>query len=240
MGMSCKGGGTMKKVCNSIKLAEYMKRNNIDSFFSNDMKPYMELIFFKKNEFICRENEEIDYLFFFVEGKAKAFNTLSNGKSVLLCFYDSLQLLGDVELIHSQKTASNVQVMADSYCVGLPLGKVRNQLFHDAKFLRCICGSLAHKLNRLSKNSTINLLYPLENRLASYMLAAGERAVQHGNRIVFSGNLTETAELLGTSYRHLLRTLNIFCDKEVIKKNNGCFEVVNVDVLRELAADVYK
>ncbi|PEL95777.1 hypothetical protein CN628_29550, partial [Bacillus pseudomycoides] len=33
--------------------------------------------------------------------------------------------------------------------------------------------------------------------------------------------------------------LNIFCDKEVIKKNNG-FEVVNVDVLRELAADVYK
>lgn len=60
MGMSCKGGGTMKKVCNSIKLAEYMKQNNIDSFFSNDMNPYMELIFFKKNEFICRENEEID------------------------------------------------------------------------------------------------------------------------------------------------------------------------------------
>ncbi|CJJ19098.1 Cyclic AMP receptor-like protein [Streptococcus pneumoniae] len=117
---------------------------------------------------------------------------------------------------------------------------MRNQLFHDAKFLRCICGSLAHKLNRLSKNSTINLLYPLENRLASYMLAAGERAVQHENRIVFSGNLTEIAELLGTSYRHLLRTLNIFCDKEIIKKNDGCYEVVNVDVLRELAADVYK
>ncbi|MDR2995644.1 MAG: cyclic nucleotide-binding domain-containing protein [Bacillus cereus] len=229
----------MKKVCNSNKLADYIKRNNIDSFFSNDMKPYMELIFFKKNEFICRENEEIDYLYFFVEGKAKAFNTLSNGKSVLLCFYDSLQLLGDVELIHSQRITSNVQVMVDSYCVGLSLGKVRNQLFHDAKFLRCICGSLAHKLNRLSKNSTINLLYPLENRLASYMLVAGEE-VQHGNRIVFSGNLTETAELLGTSYRHLLRTLNAFCDKGIIQKNNGCFEMMDVDVLREWAADVYK
>ena len=56
----------MKKVCNSIKLAEYMKKNNIDSFFSHDMKPYMELIFFKKNEFICRENEEIEYLFLFI------------------------------------------------------------------------------------------------------------------------------------------------------------------------------
>ncbi|MES9698046.1 cyclic nucleotide-binding domain-containing protein [Bacillus sp. JJ927] len=230
----------MRKICNSNKLADYIKHNNIDAFFSSDMKPYMELIFFKKNEFICRENEEIDYLYFFVEGKAKAFNTLSNGKSVLLCFYDSLQLLGDVELIHSQKISSNVQVMVDSYCVGLPLGKVRNQLFHDATFLKCICGSLAQKLHRLSKNSTINLLYPLENRLASYMLAAGERAEQYDNRIVFNGNLTETAELLGTSYRHLLRTLNSFCDKEVIKKNNGCFEVMNIEVLRELAADVYK
>ena len=49
------------------------------------MKPYMELIFLKRMS-LFRENEEIDYLFFFVEGKAKAFNTLSNGKSVLLCF----------------------------------------------------------------------------------------------------------------------------------------------------------
>lgn len=61
----------MKKVCNSIKLAEYMIQNNIDSFFSNDMKPYMELIFFKKNEFICRENEEIDYLYFLLKEKRK-------------------------------------------------------------------------------------------------------------------------------------------------------------------------
>lgn len=80
----------MKKVCNFIKLVEYMKKNNIDLFFSYDMKLYMKFIFFKKNEFICRENEEIDYLFFFVEGKVKVFNILSNGKFVLLCFYDSL------------------------------------------------------------------------------------------------------------------------------------------------------
>ena len=74
------------------------------------MQPYMELIFLKRMSLFV-ENEEIDYLYFFVEGKAKAFNTLSNGKSVLLCFYDSLQLLGDVELIHSQRITSNVQVI---------------------------------------------------------------------------------------------------------------------------------
>lgn len=230
----------MKKISNSHKLDDYVRQNHIESFFSNDMKSYMELLLFKKNEHICKENEDIHYLYFFVEGKAKAYSTLSNGKSVLLCFYDGLQILGDVELIHSQKTTSNVQVMADSYCIGLPLEKVREQLIHDATFLRCICSSLAQKLNRLSKNSTINLLYPLENRLASYILATGERVTHYEQRIIFNGNLTETSELLGTSYRHLLRTLNTLCDKSVIKKNNGCFEVTNMGLLKEFAADIYK
>ncbi len=238
--MSYKGGGCMKKICNSHKLDDYVQKNKIASFFSNDMKSYMELLLFKKNEHICKENEDIHYLYFFVEGKAKAYNTLSNGKSVLLCFYDSLQILGDVELIHSQKTASNVQVMVDSYCIGIPLEKVRKRLLQDATFLRCICGSLSHKLNRLSKNSTINLLYPLENRLASYILVTGERLIHNEQRIIFNGNLTETSELLGTSYRHLLRTVNTLCDKSVIRKNNGYFEVTNIGLLKELAADVYK
>lgn len=147
----------------------------------------MELLLFKKNEHICKENEEIHYLYFFVEGKAKAYNTLSNGKSLLLCFYDGLQVLGDVELIHSQKTSSNVQVMEDSYCIGIPLEKVRVQLLHDATFLRCICDSLAEKLNRLSKNSSINLLYPLENRLASYILATGESVIHKEKRLYLMG-----------------------------------------------------
>ncbi|MEN1936609.1 transcriptional regulator YeiL [Paenibacillus sp. 102] len=230
----------MKKIRNSYKLDEFVKQNNMESFFSNDMKSYMELLLFKKNEHICKENEDIHYLYFFVEGKAKAYNTLSNGKSVLLCFYDSLQVLGDVELIHSQKTASNVQVMADSYCIGIPLEKVRERLLQDATFLRYICGSLSQKLNRLSKNSTINLLYPLENRLASYILATGERLTYNEQKIIFNGNLTETSELLGTSYRHLLRTLNTLCDKSIIRKNKGYFEVINLDFLKELGADVYK
>lgn len=50
----------------------------------------------------------------------------------------------------------------------------------------------------------------------------------------------EIVELLGMSYWYLLCILNVFCDKEIIKKNDGCFEVVNVEVLRELVVDVYK
>ncbi|MEH7460466.1 hypothetical protein V7183_25690, partial [Bacillus sp. JJ1127] len=66
----------MKKISNSHKLDDYVRQNHIESFFSNDMKSYMELLLFKKNEHICKENEDIHYLYFFVEGKAKAYSTL--------------------------------------------------------------------------------------------------------------------------------------------------------------------
>lgn len=230
----------MKQIYDKAKLHEYIQQYHIDTFFSSDMSPYMELLLFKKNEHICKENEDIHYLYFFIEGRLKAYNTLSNGKSLLLCFYEGLQFIGDVEIVHARKTSANVQAIHDSYCIGIPLDKVRGKLLQDATFLRCICDSLSRKFSRLSKNSSINLLYPLENRLASYILATGERTVHDDKQFIFSGNLTEISELLGTSYRHLLRTLHALSDKEVIRKRDGYFEIIDMKHLKELAADIYK
>ena len=201
----------------------------------------MELVLFKKNEYICRENEDINYLFFFVEGKAKVYTTLSNGKSLLLCFYQEFKVLGDLELMNSQTASTNVQVIEDAYCIAISLEKAKSYLFNDVKFLRYVCASLSEKLNRCSKNSSINLLFPLENRLASYILVTGESIDNNEKKTIkFNENLTEISELLGTSYRHLLRTLNILCVKGAMVKKDNCFEVVDEMILRKLAADLYK
>lgn len=231
----------MKKINDLAMLDNYIAKHHIAEFFSQDITPYMELFLFKRNEYICREDESIYYLFFLVDGKAKVFTTLSNGKSLLLCFYGPLQLLGDVEMIKVQNATSNVQIIEDTYCIGIPLAKVRELLLDDAKFLRFICDSLGGKLNRCSKNSSINLLYPLENRIASYILATGVTVKSNGKSImVFDENLTQIAELLGTSYRHLLRTLNTLCSKGAMVKKDTYYEVTNEPILKSLAADLYK
>ncbi len=84
------------------------------------------------------------------------------------------------------------------------------------------------------KNSSINLLYPLENRLASYILATGERIDNNEEIIKFNENLTEIAELLGTSYRHLLRTLNNLSCKGAIRKKINYFQVLDEKILKSL------
>lgn len=69
-------------------------------------------------------------------------------------------------------------------------------------------------------NSSINLLYPLENRLASYI---NELLLINNNEslyVDFDESLVNIAEHLGSSYRHLLRTLNVLCEKEVLQKDD--------------------
>ncbi|WP_341876690.1 transcriptional regulator YeiL [Defluviitalea saccharophila] len=231
----------MKAINDVYKRNRYIEKYKINQLFSEDMSPFMELFLFKSGEFICKENEEISYVFFFVEGKAKVYITLSNGKSLLLCFYQNFTILGDVELVEKKNASTNVQAIEDVYCIGISLERARGYLLNDPKFLRTICNSLGGKLVRCSNNSSINLLYPLKNRLASYILVAGKPIDQKENRgIEFYGNLTEIAELLGTSYRHLLRTLNELTEMRVLKKKNSSYEVIDLEQLRKLAGDLYR
>lgn len=69
--------------------------------------------------------------------------------------------------------------------------------------------------------------------MASYILSNKEKNT-------FKENLTETAELLGASYRHLLRTLNSLCSKSIIKKTKNYYEIIDEEVLRGLAEDLYE
>ncbi|MFR1707377.1 MAG: transcriptional regulator YeiL [Clostridium sp.] len=226
----------MNKVKNLKLMNKYIEKYNIDHIFSSSMREHMELFNFKRGQCICKEDEDINYLFFFVEGKAKVYINLKNGKSLLLCFYYPFMVLGDLELINRTKASTTMEVIDDTYCIGLPFNKVREELLNDAKFLRFICSSLGNKMDSSSRNGSINLLYPLENRLASYIMAT----MGNENRIEFDETLTEIAELLGTSYRHLLRTINNLVSKGILRKDKAGYEVIDEEMLSSLAIDLYK
>lgn len=234
----------MKRLNDNRLLNRYIAKYRINEKFGIDMKTNMELLVFDKNEYICKADEKLEYLLFFVEGKAKVYASLSNGKSLLLCFYKPFMVIGDAEFLQSETATSNVQAIDETYCVGISMDKIRRLMLDDSKFLKYMCSCLGEKLIRSSKYSSINLLYPLESRLASYILATTSCDSSTGRgeevRIVFDGNLSEVSELLGTSYRHLLRTLGTLCSRGAIKKNAGCYEVLSIDKLEKLAGDLYE
>lgn len=230
----------MQRIEDQSKLKYYIDKYNIRGIFNNNMEKYMELHLFDKDEHICWNNDKLEYFYFLVEGKMRVYTLLKNGKSLLLQFYKPFTIIGDVEFNKIDTASSNVQAIESSLLIGIPFDQLREKARDDTKFLLFITNTLSTKLIISSSSSSINLLYPLENRLASYILATSVNDNKLAVDRIYPQKLTEIADLLGTSYRHLVRTINKLCQQKIIKKEKGTIIILDKGALEELAGDIYK
>ena len=106
----------------------YIEKFHINDLFSEDMKEYMELISWDKNEFICRESESLNSLYFIVQGKAKVCKNMANGKSMLICFYKPFRIVGDVEFTRTNTADCTVQAIEKTYGIAISCDVVRTKL----------------------------------------------------------------------------------------------------------------
>ncbi|MCB2299058.1 cyclic nucleotide-binding domain-containing protein [Clostridium tagluense] len=232
----------MKRIYNQTKLDNYIEKYNIEGFFGVDMKKYMELQVFDKRSHLVKTNEPMDYFYFFVEGKVKVYTVLKNGKSLLFRLYKPMIIIGDLEFIDCDTANSNIEAISECLCIGISMSNIRKYAVNDSTFLKCMCTSLGKKFISSSIASSINILYPLENRLASYLLAITPENTQNSTLDggIITDKFTEMADLLGTSYRHLIRTINKLCHENIIKKEKNSIVILNITALEKLAGDLYE
>lgn len=169
-------------------------------------------------EWLCEDGMPVQELFFVLRGQAKVFLPSENGDNLILCLYDGFGVLDDMELF-LEDGVCHVSCRAISRVEGiaLPLAENRAALLGSNAFLRATCVSFAGSLRR-GRNHFSNLLYPLEERVCSY-IAVMERAGR------WQDNLSQVAELLGVSYRHLTRTLQGLCEQGVLRKDGHTYWV---------------
>ncbi|WP_167957851.1 cyclic nucleotide-binding domain-containing protein [Anaerosporobacter faecicola] len=223
----------MIQIQDNAIIETYVKKYAIDKILTMERRYELQLCQFRQGEFVCRAGDELRYLYFFLVGKAKVYTMMETGKSLLFSFYDTFDLIGDVEFILGTPIQCNVECMTQVYCLRISLLNYREELLQDNRLLRGISNHLASKLSGISNNSARNLLYPLENRLAAYILSMEKEDI-------FSENLVQTAELLGTSYRHLLRCIKKFCEYGYMKKEGKGYSIIEQKKLLELGERVYK
>lgn len=223
----------MEKVINPELFDFYIKQNKVYDIFSEALISKMELCLFYKGEYICKASEPLDYIFFLAKGKCNVFNVLENGKSLLICFYSSFEVLGEFEFFNGGESRTNIKAVEDTYCFAISVSKYKDKLMKDIKLLSFLCAHLCKKLERSDRNNSINLLYSLENRLASYILLTERDGC-------FFANYTQLAEHLGTSHRHLLRVLRGLCDKGALMKKEHCYYIKDFQLLKKISGDYYE
>lgn len=223
----------MEIINNESLYKSYLDKFEFQKILTFANRYEIQLCEFHAGEYVCRAGDEANYIYFFLEGKAKVYTMTESGKSLLFSFYQDFGFVGDVELMIGKSMVANVECITKVYCFRISTVRYRELLLEDNKLLRTIAAQIARKLNNISSNSARNLLYPLENRLAAYIISMNEE-------LYFGENLIQTAELLGTSYRHLLRCIKKFCENSYMERRAKGYYINNYDKLVELGESVYK
>lgn len=222
----------MEKVESNSLFNKYVIETKILEIFSNDMHNKMDLFHFKKGDILINEGECSDYLFFLVSGKMKVFSHSSSGKIMFVSHFKSLQVLGETCSLWKKPPTATVQATTNGYCIGISLRRYRELLLNDIKFLRYTCMNLGERLSYMNSNTCITMFDSLESRLASFIL-------KNSKDNVFHYNLTECAELLCTSYRHLLRVLNTLCSNGKLNKTGKYYKILDEDYFIKIASSSY-
>lgn len=217
----------------------YLKKFHILEMFENPEHYHPDFTMAQ-----IRKRESIDYkeypnkLFFMLEGQLKVYSNLSNGKKLLLYFGRKFEIMGDLEFLQIKNHYVTVEATKDITCLVLDVRGNRDKLMKDTVFLKALLYQIGEKLAKSSSNIAINMLWPVENRLSSFISFMAQQDPRSGRRY-FEESLTETAEVLGTSYRQLSRVLKIFCTQGILEKNSKRYYILDEEQLTALSGDIY-
>ena len=208
--------------------SEYIQLLPADRLFSVNIMPHIEVFSYRAGEWLIEEGMSSDYLFYIHAGKAKIYVTHQNGKTSLLNFIEEDDILGDMELLHEGYYSKAVQAITDMIVFAIPFSTCREPLLEDAKFLKQLAIFLSNKATKMSAKYTYRFAFPLENRLAEFIL-------ETANNNIYKEKHVLVADYLGVSYRHLLFTLAQFCDDGLLEKSGRQYVITNKSKLQQLA-----
>lgn len=211
-------------------------KNGLEEMFSTAVIDRMELRRYGDREAVCSVGDRLESMFILVQGKLKIHTLLPNGKSMLVRFARPMSVIGDVELLRQYPVKNEVESVGDSLLLVAGRKLLLKEMEENTALLRFLVGELSHKVYTLGQTSALNLLYPVENRFASYLMSMfADSSGSHRVEELRTANLTETADLLGTSYRHLNRIVRRFIEEGIIERRQGRLSVLDEAKLAGLA-----
>ncbi|MDF1996633.1 transcriptional regulator YeiL [Peribacillus frigoritolerans] len=205
----------------------YIGKYSIQSLFSFPITPFIQVCQFERGEFIYKEGSYPQYIYYLVEGKAKLYVTHENGKVSLINFLQPLTFMGEVELLNSERYSKAIQTVTQTICLAIPISTCKDKILKDATFLRYLCSFLSEKATQISAKYTQDQAYPLENRLAAFILLSADGDF-------YNEKHTEVCEYLGVSYRHLLHVLAQLCKTKNIEKQSRGYIIRDKECLEKL------
>lgn len=221
----------MKIIRDRRLINRYVGENDFYSLFDHDISNTVELLYFESGEYLILQGTASRYLLFLVDGSCIFFTIAANGNYISYGTAKSFQVIGEVSSLWDLSPNNAVQAIGPAYCLGIDLYKYRETLLNDNRFLRYICRLLSDRVIYSNRSLASYVGALAENRLAAFIL-------QNSSDSLFEVRLTRCSEAIGISYRHLLRLMDSFCQRKIIRKEKRRYYIISYPKLKQLSSYV--
>lgn len=198
------------------QIDHYMKRYGLDEVLPSAIRPQLKLVRYTPGEAICTQGAKAEQLHFLVSGKIRVSHTSAAGKRLVLSFKYPLDLIGDIEYVRRTPFLNTVEAVTPVEMLVVRFEDLARHAQDDVTWLHYLLEGITRKFEMKSQSMSFNLFYPVDVRLASYLLSMTPEETTLGSTV---DELTDIADLIGTSYRHVNRTLKRFVEARLIVRD---------------------
>lgn len=218
----------MIKMSNNRKYNDYLNDKGFRELFPEAVLSYAYVTKKETGESFVYQGEKIHNLYYLLKGRCSVHTFLSNGKKMILSNVSAPALIGEIELLDLDNASFSVKTLEECTMIVCPLAQCRDILLNDNKFLRKLCSMIARKEGNNARRLIYSSGFPLDIRLADFILNNSEGKV-------FRIKKVEIAEILGASYRHIETLMSDFVKKGLLKKEKLTYYINNERILRQMA-----
>lgn len=216
----------MKKIPSRELINRYINEFHLQQYMDTPLADIAELLVFDRDEYLIRVTEVSRYFYFLISGRVMCFSYANSERFGCVGYLQPVAMLGESASLWNELPTANVKALSECTCIAISFQLYRPVLMKDLRFLQSVCQVQA---SRLKKDGLVYaLIEPLDTRLAKFIL-------QNSHEDLFTFKLNDCAEILNTSYRHLLRTLKKFCEEKALEKIRLGYRITNRKLLEKTA-----
>ncbi|WP_409270048.1 Crp/Fnr family transcriptional regulator [Neobacillus sp. SCS-31] len=227
----------MQELLDRDQIVSILEEHGLQQIFIDTLKPHLRLYSFEQGELVCSQGDRSEYLYVLVKGKIKIFTTSPEGRTLILSFRTPLEIIGDIEYIQKRDIINTVEAISPAFFLGIHYRWLEKYAENHAPFLKFKLGIITEKFYANSHAANFNLMYPVEVRLASYLLSVsvGESPAGFAGQLS-TEELSDAANLIGTSYRHMNRVILKFSEAGLVERKNGYVRIIDREGLQGVAS----
>lgn len=212
-----------------------MNLDKVKNVFIYDyIKDYLDeiaIVNYEKRQYITRSSENLEEIFFVLDGNVKVECITKSGKSFLVDELSKNEFVGKISYMYEQNLFCDIIAVSDATLLKINKDTFK-KLEKNPEFLKIFLFKTSRRIYYMYKKLMMKDMFRLEETFAFYILKNSE------NDVFKFKSMYSLCKILSVSRKNLYNVMNGFIEKDYIRKNKNSLIILDRDYLNELSTSV--